>query len=147
MEKSPEQPLERAAINLKAPFWLLAGIAALIAASVLDAVITLDVLAQYQVLATPFPPGLKIAAAGAWIVVLTVLTVDLLRRRRWAFRWAGPILTLYALAGWVWQFLFDRSDYGRGQLGFQMLVAGIALIPVWWIAVRRGWLRRTDGDG
>ena len=146
MEKPPEQPPGRIDANQKVPLWLLAGIAILIVASALDAIGTLDAVPQYQALAIPFAPGLRIAAAVAWIAVLAALTVDLLRRRRWAFRWTGPILTVYVLAWLAWQLLFDRSDYGRGRLGFQVLVAGIALIPVWWIVVRQGWLRRANGD-
>ncbi len=146
MERLPEQPAARSVANLKAPLWLLAGIGVLIVASTLDAIGTLDAFPQYQALAIAFSPVLKIAAAGFWVAVLAALTVDLLRHRRWAFRGVGPILTVYALAGLAWQYLFDRSDYGRGRLGFQVLVAGIALIPVWWIVIRRGWLRGTDRD-
>jgi membrane associated rhomboid family serine protease len=146
MQKPPEPVPERSVADHKAPVWLLAGIGALIVVNLLDAIGTLDVVPQYQALAIAFSPVLKMAVAGAWAAVLAALIIDLLRRRRWAFRWAGPMLTAYALAGLAWQLLFARSDYGRGRLGFQALVAAVALIPVWWIVIRRRWLQRTDSD-
>ena len=126
------------------PRWLLALILALIAASAVDAVATLRSLPEYQPIGVPFSPVVKAAIAAAWVVVLIGLTLGLLRRRPTAFAWAAPALTIYALAGLLWEITFVQSDYGRGRLGFVALLTVIVLAPVWWNAARKRWLARES---
>ncbi len=125
------------------PRWLLAVLLVLIGANVLDAAGTISAVSRYQEIGIPFPPGLRLVLALAWILVLAVLAVSLLRHRRPAFRLVGPILTAYALFGLIWQIVFARSDYARGQISFQAVLSLMTLLPVWWIVIRRGWLRRA----
>jgi hypothetical protein len=51
------------------------------------------------------------------------------------------VLTLYSIFGLIWAFVFVQADYGRGRLGFQVVLAVLTLLPIWWLAIRRGWLR------
>ncbi len=127
-----------------APRWLVVALLVFIGLNVLDAAGTVSATSQYKGIAVPFPASVRIALALAWIIVLVVLTVGLLRRHPLAFRLAGPILTAYVLLALIWQTMFARSDYARGQIGFQALLSLIALLPVWWIVLRRGWLRRDS---
>ncbi len=135
VESVPQQPVRGA------PRWLVAALLVLIGANLLDTAGTVSAASQYQAISVPFPAGLRIALALAWTLVLAVLVVGLLRGHRLAFRWTAPVLTAYALFGLLWQVMFARSDYARGQIGFQVALSLIALLPVWWIAIRRGWLR------
>lgn len=123
------------------PRWLMALILALVAANTLDVRETLTDAAQYSAFQLPFLPNLKIAYALLWIAVLLALAINLLRCRAWAFRWVAPLLTLYGIVGLIGQAVFVRSDYGRGRLPFQFALTLILLLPVWWLAIRRRWLR------
>jgi hypothetical protein len=137
---------------MRVPRWLMALILALVAANMLDVRATLTDAAQYSAFQLPFPPGLKVVYALLWIAVLLALATNLLRRRAWAFRWVAPLLTLYGIVGLIGQAVFVRSDYGRARLPFQFALTAILLLPVWWLAIRRRWLRldtsgpRPDGD-
>jgi hypothetical protein len=130
--------------KLKAPRWFLAMILVVIAAHTIDAVGTLANLPLYQSVALPFSPLVKAAIAAIWAILLLVLFVGLLRRRPVAFGLAALLLTVDALAGLLWEIAFVQADYGRGRLGFQAVLTVIILAPVWWLALRRGWLRRYD---
>lgn len=129
---------------LKAPLWLTFILIVLI---VLNAIAALESVAfspQYAGLDIPFAPGVKIVGAALWTVVLTALLVGLLRQRRWAFMSAGPVLTAHSIGGLLWAFAFFRADYARGILPFQTVAAVILLIPIWWVALRGGWMRRAN---
>jgi hypothetical protein len=126
---------------VKAPTWLLAVLLALCGANVLTIAGTASALVSGSVPDLPFAPGVRIALAAAWIVIFALLFAGLIRRRRMAFTWTAPIITLYGVSSVVWNILFARSDYSRGGIGFQALVTTLALIPIWWVALRRGWMR------
>ncbi len=128
--------------KLKAPRWFLALMLFVIVAHALDAAETLANMPQYQAVTLPFSPAAKAAFSAIWSILLTVLFVGLLRRRRAAFAWAAPLLTIVALAGLLWEIVFVRADYGRSRLGFQAFLTVIVLAPVWWLAVRGRWLTR-----
>ncbi len=116
---------------LKAPRWLLAIILALIAANLIEVIGILALTSSYAALQVPFSTAVRVTIAGGWDIVLTVLLVNLLRHNRRAVAWAAPILTLYSLTGLVWFIVFARSDYDRGRIGFQIVLAVVTLIPIW----------------
>src|SRR5258708_6920756 len=121
--------------------WLVGVLLALCAANVLTIAGTASALTSGSLPDLPFAPGVRLLLASAWIVIFALLLAGLIRRRRMAFTWTAPIITLYGISSVVWNILFARSDYSRGGIGFQALVTALALIPIWWIALRRGWLK------
>ena|SRR5260221_8535760 len=97
---------------------------------------------QLQAFDLPFSLTARVVFTGLWALVLLFLAIGSWWRNRQALFWIGPLITLYATSGLVWMFLFARADYDRGRFGFQIVVTVVFLIPVWWVVVRRGWLRR-----
>jgi len=128
---------------VKAPKWVLAVLLALCGANVLTIVGTVSVLVSGNIPDLPFAFGVRIAVAVAWLTVFAMLIIGLLRRWRPAFFLTAPSLTLYGTSSVVWNILFARSDYSRGGIGFQSLVTVLALLPIWWVAIRRNWMKRT----
>ena len=129
---------------MRSPRWLIAAVLTLAAANILDVWETLTDAPLYADYPLPFPIILKVVYAGIWAIILLILAVNLLRRRTLALRWTAPLLTLYGLFGLIGQAAFVRADYGRGRLPFQIALTVIVLLPVWWVAIRRGWL---NGEG
>ncbi len=119
---------------------MLIGILLLVLGNVLGVEGTVATLPLYQVVGVPFPAGIRAVLDTAWAIMLAWLDVALLRRQRRAFAWVGPLLTIYALLGLGWQAAFVRADYGRGRFPFELLLTVLALVPVWWIVLRRRWL-------
>lgn len=130
---------------MRAPRWLLIGILIVIASNVLDMIGTANSASQYSLADVPFSPTLKIALSMFWIVTFALLALDLWRGRLWAFRWAAILLTAYGVINLLWFAIFVRADYGRGRLPFLALATVILLAPVWWLTLRRGWLRGQNG--
>jgi hypothetical protein len=130
---------------MHAPRWLLIGILIVIASNALDVIGTANSASQFSLADVPFSPTVKIALSMFWIVTFSLLTRELWRRRRWAFRWAAILLTAYGAINLLWFALFVRADYGRGRLPFLALATVILLAPVWWVTIRRGWLRSGNG--
>lgn len=126
---------------MRAPRWLLIGILVVIASNALDVVGTANSASQYGLAEVPFSPTLKIALSMFWIVTFALLARDLWRGRRWAFRWAAILLTAYGAINLLWFAVFTQADYARGRLPFLALAMMVLLSPVWWVAIRRGWLR------
>jgi hypothetical protein len=126
---------------MKAPIWLLILLAALVAANVYTIVGTIDNAGMIASLSLPFAPGMRMAIAAVWILLLSALLIGLVRARQYAFIWAAPLLTLYALVGLAWDGIFVQSSYSRGSQSFDALVTLIGLGSVWWVAIRRGWLK------
>ena len=116
---------------------MLIGIALAIILLGIDILGTLGTASHYAGLGVPFSPTIRIVTAGGWLVILAYLLVDLIGRRRWAFRWVAPLLTLFGLSNLLWQIAFARSDYDRGRIGFTALFTVILLLPLWWTAFRR----------
>ena len=133
MNTSPAQRLPR---------WLLLAISVIVIADALQVIGTLANPAPYLQFTMPFPAIAVIAIAGGWGILLAYLLLDLLRRRQWAYRWLSLLLSVYALTQFLWQFAFFRSDYDRGRLAFQAVINLVALIPIWWLIWRQGWLKR-----
>jgi hypothetical protein len=126
--------------RLSAPKWLLAAIALVIVANLWTAFGTLSETPEYAMLGMPFPPALRIILSIVWAILLALLFLGLLLHHRIAFVWATPLLSLYGLANLGFQILFARSDYSRGLFPYQLLITLLLLIPVWWVALCRGWL-------
>jgi uncharacterized membrane protein len=121
----------------RGPLWIIIFVGAVI---VLNLIGLLGLIADWPLYATlspAFPPLLRAALAIWWIVSLSVVLTGLLRRRSRALAWLGPLLTLYAALGVLGVVLFARSDYDRGGIGFQIVVSGVLLAPIWWV-----WLRQ-----
>lgn len=131
-----------------APLWLIGGLAAVTLTNLLTVAGTLVVEASaISALRIPFPLVARLALAGLWALAVSALMAGLARRREWAFRQSAPLLTVYGASQWLWQALFTRADFDRGRLPYLLLISVLLLIPVWWLTLRRGWLRRTIGDG
>ncbi len=126
---------------MKAPIWLLILLAGLVAANVYTIVGTMDNGAVIASLSLPFAPGIRMAIAAVWILLLSSLLIGLVREKHYAFMWAAPLLTLYALVGLAWNGIFVQSSYSRGSQSFDAVVTLIGLTPVWWVAIRRRWLK------
>lgn len=124
------------------PRWLRLFIAVLAILNLYTAIGTVAESRQLQTFDLPFSLIARIVFAGFWTILLLWLLIGVWRRDQRALFWIGPVVTLYALAGLVWMFLFTRADYDRGRLGFQVAVTVVVLTPIWWVSVRRGWLRR-----
>lgn len=122
------------------PRWLLLIIGLLFLAKVIQAVGVLTNAAQLATLPLPVPAIVSLTFSGSWAITLAYLGIDLMRRRRWAFTWIGPLLTAYVLAELTWQVSLFRSDYDRGRLLFQVVISLMALLPIWWVVWRHGWL-------
>ncbi len=119
------------------PLWIIVVVGAVI---LLNLIGLLGLMADgplYAVVSPAFPPLLRAALAIWWIASLSVVLIGLLRRRPWALTWLGPLLTLYAALGILGEVVFARADYDRGGIGFQILVSGILLAPIWWVSLRR----------
>jgi hypothetical protein len=130
---------------MRAPRWLLIGILIVIGSNALDVIGTANSASQYSLADVPFSPTLKIALSMFWIVAFAMLSLDLRRGRRWAFRWVALLLTAYGAINLLWFAIFVRADYGRGRLPFLALATVILLAPVWWLTIRRGWLHQASG--
>jgi hypothetical protein len=130
---------------MRAPRWLLIGILIVIASNMLDVIGTVNNAPQYSVADVSFSPTVKIALSVFWIVMFTLMALDLWRARRWAFRWAAILLTAYGAFNLMWFAIFVRADYGRGRLPFLALATLLLLVPVWWFTLRRAWLRGQNG--
>src|SRR5258706_8077622 len=114
---------------MKAPIWLLILLAGLVAANVYTIVGTMDNAADYIGLNLPFAPGIRIAIAAVWILLLSGLLIGLVRQKQYAFMGAAPLLTLYGLIGLAWNAIFIQSSYSRGSQSYDTLVTLIALVP------------------
>jgi hypothetical protein len=128
----------------KFPLWLLAVMIGLIGFNIYSVVGTLNAAAAFAELNIPFPAAGRIAFAVLWIAVLGAVVVGMLGKQRIAFKVAAPALTLYGLANLLWTLAFSKSDYSQGQIVFQGIATVLALIPVWWVALRRGWVRNNN---
>lgn len=138
-----EPPRERAQRPLRVPWWLWIALLVLVAANTIEIVVTMSTNAVLDSLPLPFSPAARVIFAGTWVTVLLIYGVALWLQRRWAFRWIVPVLNLYALTHVVWQILFFRSDFDRGRLPFQIVIAALLVLPLWAIAWQRGWLTRS----
>jgi uncharacterized membrane protein len=121
----------------RGPLWIIIFVGLVI---VLNLIGLLGLIADgplYAMVSPAFPPLLRAALAIWWIVSLSLVLAGLLRRRTWALTWVCVLLTLYAALGVLWVVLFGRSDYDRGGIGFQIVVSGLLLAPIWWV-----WLRQ-----
>jgi hypothetical protein len=131
------------AVRLTAPLWLILGLSFVMMSNLLTVVSTLmgDTLAASTLRIAP-PVAARLALAGLWMLLCATLLAGLLRRVPWAFRQCAPLLTVYGLSQWIWQLLFARADFDQGRLPFLLLATLLLLVPVWWLTLRRGWLRR-----
>jgi hypothetical protein len=126
---------------MKAPIWLFALLGILLVGNAYSIVGTLEI--SNTAPGMPFAPGVRIALSIVWIVVLSGLLIGIVRKNRIAFISVAPLLTLYGLAGLIWNAVFEQSTYSRGSQPFDVLVTIVILAPIWWVALRRGWLRTT----
>ena len=124
----------------KAPLWLLAVMIGLIAFNIYSVIGTWSAAAAFAELDVPFSAAGRIAFAILWIVLFGGVVAGMLGKQRIAFVLVAPVLTTYGIANLLWTLAFARSDYGRGQIGFQMIATVLALVPVWGTAIRRGWI-------
>jgi hypothetical protein len=126
--------------HLHAPKWLLGAIGLIVIGNLWTVFGTFVEASDYVTLAVPFPPAVLIILAGSWAILFILLLLGLLLRHRNAFAGAAPLLSLYGLANLAFAILFTRADYSRGLSTFQLLLTLLLLVPVWWAALRKGWL-------
>lgn len=128
-------------MDRRAPLWLALVLALVIAANLIGLAGAVADAPLYRLVSLPFSPVVNVASAGGWTLVFAVVLVGLLARRSWAFAWVSPLLTLYGVTGLVFMAVFARADYDRERIGAQAALTVLLLAPVWWTALRRGWLR------
>jgi hypothetical protein len=126
-----------------APRWILLLLLLCIISEGLSAVLVLTNATTLRTLPISYAVTIRIAFSGGWLAVLSFLLVDLMRWRRWAFRWMSSILTAYLLFGLLWTIVTVRADFERGRFGFAVLLAVMILIPIWWVTIRRRWLSKV----
>jgi hypothetical protein len=124
-----------------APLWFYSIPTTLIVLNFYTIIGTLSLASEYSTLNTTFPPVLRISLAIFWIITFTTLSLGLTIRHALAFMWIVPALTLYGLANILVTVMFARADYAQGQIWFQVTTTVLALLPVWWFALRRHWIR------
>lgn len=140
---APTPPSENG--RLTCPVWLRLGVLALCGLNLYTALGTILDYGQLQAFKLPFSLTLRVAFTGFWAIALFWLAIGAWRHQRRVLFWIGPLLTLYALFGFLWMLLFVRSSYDRGRYGFEIAITAIVLLPIWWLALRRRWLRRQIG--
>lgn len=126
---------------MKAPIWLLILLSALIVGNGYVIIGTMQDAANNAAPALPFAPSIRIILAVIWMMLLVAVLLGLLRGHPTAFTLVAPLLTVYGAIGLVWNALYAQSSYGRGSQPFDVLLTLIVLAPVWWTALRRGWLK------
>lgn len=132
-----------------APLWFYLIPATLIILNLYTILGTFTLLPEYAELDLPFSPMIRIGLALLWIIIFGVLTAGLVVDSRFAFAAVVPTFTAYGLANIIGTLLFARSEFARGQLGFQVITTVVVLLPIWWIAARRNWIgsyKRTKSD-
>lgn len=131
-----------------APLWFYPIPIALIILNLYTLFGTLSLLSQYGELDVSIAPTIRIGLAVIWIVIFSALTMGLVKRFRFALVGIAPTLTAYGVINIISTSLFARSDYARGQIGFQALATILVLVAVWGIALRRRWIsvvkKRSD---
>lgn len=137
-----QRPLNGNPKSRRAPLWFRALIGGLAFAALVELGGSAADGPLYPALDLPFALITRLAVAGLWSALFIFLLLDLIRKRAWAFRWAAPLVTAYAAARLLWLAVLARSDYDQGRIGAQLILSLIALGPVWYIALRGGWLRR-----
>ncbi|MEP7286012.1 MAG: hypothetical protein ABI947_09615 [Chloroflexota bacterium] len=133
-------PKHKSSLPLRAPLWLFTVLLILIVFSLYTIIGTIAVIPDYTRLGISLNPLLRIATATAWLILFSLLCGGLALKRRAAFTLIAPVLSAYGLSNIISTWLFAQSDYSRGQLAFAIVATVIALLPIWWIALRRGWL-------
>ena len=131
----------------RCPRWLRLFIAILVGLNLYTVLGTIANRRQLQTFDLPFSLTTRVVFNGFWAIFLLWLLIAAWRRDRRALFWIGPSVTVYALSGLVWMFLFTRADYDRGRFGFEIAVTVIVLLPIWWVALRRGWFSRERRHG
>jgi len=127
-------------LNLRAPLWLYVALLFLIILNGYTIFGTPALIGDYAALSVPFSPFVRIGVALVWIALFAVMLIGLFTKRHLAYRAVALLLTAYGLFNIIWDVIFARSDYTRGAFGFQIVITALVLIPIWWLAVRRGWL-------
>lgn len=115
-------------------------VAALAAANLIGLVGALEAAPVVGSLDLPFPVAAPVIFAGAWAVIFGAVWVGLLVKRPPAQRWAVPLVTIYAISRLFALVFLARAEYDWGRLPFQIALTLIALLPLWWIALRKRWL-------
>jgi hypothetical protein len=125
-----------------APLWFYPTLLFLIVFNLYTVIGTVLQEAQYRILDIQFSPVLRIVVSGLWVIVFCALLRGLALRQPLAFMWIVPVMSLYGMANLAGSIVFARSDYSRGQVGFQVIGTVIVLLPLWWIALRGGWMKQ-----
>jgi len=71
----------------------------------------------------------------------TLIGAGALRSGRRALRLIAPAVTGYALVNALILILFSRAEYDQGRMFFQVALSLLVLIPLWWVALRKGWMQ------
>lgn len=74
-------------------------------------------------------------------LVFSLIGLGVWRSRRRALRLIAPAVTGYALINGLILLLFSRAEYDQGRLFFQVVFSLVVLIPLWWVALRKGWMQ------
>jgi len=127
------------------PLWILLLTAGLIIANVLTVTGSWANTSMFGDLPLSYPPALRQIAALVWIGMFALLLFGLLRKSRRAYAAAAPLISLYAAFGLLWLVVFAQADYDRRRVGFQALLSLVLLLPLWWVALRNGYVFRRRG--
>jgi hypothetical protein len=123
-----------------APLWFYSIPTTLIVLNFYTIIGTLNLASEYSTLNTAFPPVLRLGLAIFWVIAFAALCLGLAIHHALAFMWIVPVLTFYGLTNLFVTVMLARADYAQGQIWFQVITTVLALLPMWWIALRRRWI-------
>jgi hypothetical protein len=93
---------------------------------------------EYRALGVSYPPLLRAALALAWGAAFVTLSVSLVRRERWVWRWGWAVVSNYGVFSVLWIIVFAESEYNQGRIGFQtVLTAVLAVLAIGMLRWRR----------
>ena len=76
--------------------------------------------------------------AGVGRCTFVVFGIGLIRRRQWARRWILILVSNYAAVSVLWLVVYAESDYSRGRIVVQaMIAAGLVGLAAWIVRGRR----------
>jgi tryptophan-rich sensory protein len=130
----------------RAPLWLMVLLIATVILNVYTVIGTLKMSAAFDMLDVPFSPVARTLFGISWVLIFGAIGVGLWLRQTMAFRLIAPMFTIYGLVNFLWVSAFARADYSNGQGAFQTTITALALLPIWVITIRRGWLQMPSSS-
>ncbi len=121
---------------MRAPLWVIGGVALLSAFNALGALGVLAALPTLRALPLGVPLVVLVGVPLLWSIVFAALCLALYVRWRHAWRLFAPLLSAYALSRLA-LVLFAQSDYDQGRFGAQAILTALFIGAVWWYAWRK----------